>query len=694
MAPKSADPKAPGTPGRHGKASRANQFFDVGKVGRKTGIVLKDTGKRDEHGLEPIFGIFSSPDVVENMPGRYGGSNTREEGSGSMDVEEESAPSVDTTLRLRKTPRFPPPRATPQRKSGIGGSPKRMSTGPASRHQSLPLEESEPDSIARVESQPPPNRILEFGRSTANAAINSLSPFRPRKTLRRSAGPARRDPFSLPDEPGESEESEPPEEHGGDDTEDSIPAQVQQDPSVIDQDRDQDRDQDEVQYEDEPEAEPVDEYEPGLVEEEPLFVEEDTYENPQQQLENEAARAVQTALSSPEGNAHLRNRTPVGRTDISQASESPQSRKRNRDSLHNDENSTYVDEDRSARKRGRPSSNGTALIHHENGDVENVAASQIAAGDEYEAPLDLEQDYEPQTESHADSVAEPELEPEPEPEIRSKKSSKEKVRKGASKQKTTKAERTASKVNPSGSPVRQNGSPSKVRSDRGASVGPVSNVNLRASTPFEDAGVRVSRSGRPVVQPLQYWRNESYIWKHGEIEGIIRAEQVEKVKPKQKGGRKKGTAAKKKQAVSVNGVEEDSDVESVMPDDWEEEVGVIAGAVAQWDPETSSGNPDQPIQEDIAFSSSSIVTREVANSAFTYAKIMTLPFFGSGVVELPPLGYKRAKNSRRMQMVFFVHQGKVVVQVGGAAGGQGAGKQALGEEFAISKGGVWVVPRG
>ena len=29
---------------------------------RKTGITLRDTGVRDEHGLEPIDGIFSSPE--------------------------------------------------------------------------------------------------------------------------------------------------------------------------------------------------------------------------------------------------------------------------------------------------------------------------------------------------------------------------------------------------------------------------------------------------------------------------------------------------------------------------------------------------------------------------------------------------------------------------------------------------------
>lgn len=89
------------------------------------------------------------------------------------------------------------------------------------------------------------------------------------------------------------------------------------------------------------------------------------------------------------------------------------------------------------------------------------------------------------------------------------------------------------------------------------------------------------------------------------------------------------------------------------------------------------------------------MTRDVAGSAFQYAKIMTLPFFGSGIVELPPEGFKRAKNSRKMQMVFFVHQGKVLVTVGPPAlENGGAGNDSETNEFAISKGGVWVVPRG
>lgn len=89
---------------------------------------------------------------------------------------------------------------------------------------------------------------------------------------------------------------------------------------------------------------------------------------------------------------------------------------------------------------------------------------------------------------------------------------------------------------------------------------------------------------------------------------------------------------------------------------------------------------------DLAFAASSIVLRDVAGSDFKYAKVMTLPFFGAGFVDLPPEGFKRAKNSRKMQMIFFLHEGKVMVEIGAT------GMEV--NQFALSKGGCWVVPRG
>lgn len=84
---------------------------------------------------------------------------------------------------------------------------------------------------------------------------------------------------------------------------------------------------------------------------------------------------------------------------------------------------------------------------------------------------------------------------------------------------------------------------------------------------------------------------------------------------------------------------------------------------------------------DIAFSALSLETREVDGANFRYGKVFGLPFFSVGMLDLPPGGFKRTKNCRKMHMAFFVATGKVNVDVGET-------------NFTISKGGVWQVPRG
>jgi centromere protein C len=51
------------------------------------------------------------------------------------------------------------------------------------------------------------------------------------------------------------------------------------------------------------------------------------------------------------------------------------------------------------------------------------------------------------------------------------------------------------------------------------------------------------------------------------------------------------------------------------------------------------------------------------------------------MVDLPPGAVKKPKNSRKMQMVFFVFYGRVEVTVNDTT-------------FRIGKGGMWQVPRG
>lgn len=75
--------------------------------------------------------------------------------------------------------------------------------------------------------------------------------------------------------------------------------------------------------------------------------------------------------------------------------------------------------------------------------------------------------------------------------------------------------------------------------------------------------------------------------------------------------------------------------------------------------------------------------RDIAGAEFKFAKTLTTDFFGAGMVEVPPGGAKRIKNSRKMQMVFFVFYGRVMINLGTPP-----------TRFSIGKGGQWQVPRG
>lgn len=101
-------------------------------------------------------------------------------------------------------------------------------------------------------------------------------------------------------------------------------------------------------------------------------------------------------------------------------------------------------------------------------------------------------------------------------------------------------------------------------------------------------------------------------------------------------------------------------------------------------------------QPEIAYASSAIQTRDINGGAsdplylgpnFKFAKLLSMPFFGAGMVDLTPGGIKRSKNSRRMQMVFFVVYGRVTVEIGNDI-------DSPKQSFGIGKGGVWQVPRG
>lgn len=225
------------------------------------------------------------------------------------------------------------------------------------------------------------------------------------------------------------------------------------------------------------------------------------------------------------------------------------------------------------KRRGKPSRD-KVIVHREE-EEEVIDPQLLAYGDEYIEEESREPSVQPEKKAKSKkSKAAPPKERDPNRAIRA----------------------ATSPVKLHDGPANRSMSPSKPRNSRGMSLGPVSNVNLRATTPFDDAAF-VSRSGRPVIKPLQYWANETRVWKNGEIEGIVRAEEITKPQHGNKGRKKKKPKKGGKGISRLEDIDEESETESTLADEWEEEMGVIAGTVANWDPATQIGDPNDTIRE-------------------------------------------------------------------------------------------------
>lgn len=209
----------------------------------------------------------------------------------------------------------------------------------------------------------------------------------------------------------------------------------------------------------------------------------------------------------------------------------------------------------------------------------------------------------------------------------------------------------------------------------------------------ETPGGLTTRSGRTSYQPLQYWKNERVeldddeVFDDGKqhirlprIKEIVRYDEPE-AEYKAASRRKAGRPAAGKKSKRRDYDSEDDELEP-----WEENADSISGEVVVWQPEheLNPPGPDEQIEvaeEQLAVSAGAIVTREIRNATFKFAKTLSTPFFGAGVVDLPPHSEKKPKNARKMHMAFFVFSGRVQVTVADTT-------------FSIGKGGMWFVPRG
>ncbi|GIK02631.1 hypothetical protein Aspvir_006687 [Aspergillus viridinutans] len=201
-----------------------------------------------------------------------------------------------------------------------------------------------------------------------------------------------------------------------------------------------------------------------------------------------------------------------------------------------------------------------------------------------------------------------------------------------------------------------------------------------------DGSATHTRSGRVSVRPLAYWKNERCVYGDGEaaegqryplstIKEIIRTEELE---PEKRKVSKRRSSKKSKSRKSRDDDSDNEDDDYVDP--WEKEGGVLHGYVRKWDPDTQAGSIEEEVL-DIAYAPSGIETRDVKDSTFRFAKLLSSPFIGSGIVELPPGGVKKPKNSKKMHMVFYVCHGRVQVDISGV-------------QFSAGKGCVFQVPRG
>ncbi|KAF2180256.1 hypothetical protein K469DRAFT_291564 [Zopfia rhizophila CBS 207.26] len=582
---------------------RENQFFDVGVQGRKTGITLQDRGVRDEHGMEPISGIFSSPEkspLKRNNGRRTGGTVTTSE---SMDIQESSIPDIAETinaghlLRSSRT-KLPPPLSRSPMKTTLGSSPRRQSSmGP--RRQSL-RNASSPGSSS---SHPAVSRRLDFEEESSIQDTGSVS----RRGKRASVYDIEPSPVrgngsvieeSLQEEITPNEESEivngvP---------EDSYFAEVEQSETVP-----------------EPEEQPVKRGRKRKSDAISSTVEEEASTSKprrkgaraeQKATVKKGKKAVETTVMKPRGRQNRLKGFSETATE-----EEPSTAL---DNSTTEEHSAPVP----TKSRGRPA--GKAKVQ-----TEKNASSKEKGEPAFKKPKAVAK---PKANTKAKSDPEP-------------------------------CEQSAEAQDPApGKLISATGQPlSKTDIEQMSTVSAGSRYGrgrqlhsvYRELGPEQDTRVVQTRAGRHHLPPIDFWRNERMVYDvNGTLQSIVKNDTKESPKKEhkqRKSGRKRALLA----------VDDEEELE-----EWEENSGKFDGTYRGFDPATEVFT-DEVFEDTLAWAQKGMNICQVAGAQFSFAKISSAPgnFLNWGIIELPEDGLKRPKNSRRMHMVFFVASGAVEVNV-------------------------------
>ncbi|KAG8160465.1 hypothetical protein KVR01_010001 [Diaporthe batatas] len=589
--------------------AQSEAFHDLGVRGRKTGVFLKDTGARDEHGMQPLDDIFSSPEKDSQNGAEDDDEEDEESDEEPMDIDETTGPAPSAFMNGN---RFPPARARSPPKTNMQSPAKR---NPHMGHSSSPIRGSvvRPSDDASSSPRParPPQRKLDFKNKPTLPKTNGING--------KGKAVAPTNGHVSPDEEGDEEPQLDEEsmaildggdDHAGDDGEASVEDDDATEPADVE--------------EEEPPAPPAAKRKgrppkKAAPVEEPDHAPEETVE---EQAEDEPIMQSVEADAEPARAGKKRGRPSKNKAAEEDAAGQPTTKKAKRVSDVTGDETGDSSQQGSGRKRGRPKANKAA----EDGDTSKPTKKQTAP-----------------------------------------------------KQKQAKKPRVSTGVGDTSLAEVPRGPP--LPKSRGLMIS-------RRETP----GGLTTRSGRASIRPIQYWKNERVeldddeVFDDGKqnfrlprIKEIVRYDEpeVEQKKSRRKAGR---PAAGKK------GKSRDYDSEEDELEPWEENADSISGEVVVWQPEheLNPPGPDEQIEvaeEQLAVSAGAIVTREIRNATFKFAKTLSTPFFGAGVVDLPPHSEKKPKNARKMHMAFFVFSGRVQVTVADTT-------------FSIGKGGMWFVPRG
>ncbi|EFQ29969.1 cupin domain-containing protein [Colletotrichum graminicola] len=596
------------------RETSTGDFHELGVKGRKTGIELPDTGVRDEHGMQPIDGLFSSPEKDNRSPG-----DDMTRGEQDMELESESGPGPASIMKNH--PRLVP-RGTSPRKTNLGS--------PAMRHPS-------------------------FGPSSSPTRLSPNRGSPPRLPPNRGSSVSRRLDYGGPDKGARGPNGVNGRALSTEDEEDEDAVSQAQNGSPVENGDEESMQMVGMDGDDEPEPESV----TGAPDAEEVDVEESVAEAPQPIKRRGRPRKAQSPVEE-------------------EAEEAPA------DSGHESEEQAPV------KRRGRPAKGkGKAKADEPEEEPEAEASASRRRRSRN---------------SNADEVEQEEAEGRSSKRQRTEPKKPTTGKRGRPKADPRKEEGGESKgaeadPKPKGKPGRK---PKAALGDdsilgvvqKGPPM-PKARGLVSQKRQQDPHAVTQTRSGRQSYRPLAFWKNEHVTYDEDEafedgkkggrfllpsVKEIIRVEEEEREarKSKKSKGRKAAVKGRRRHA--------DSDNEEEPPEPWEQDPGSIEGEIVVWQPEHEFNPPainDQvEVDEDrIAVAAGAIQTRDIRDATFRFAKTLSLPFFGSGVVDLPPGAEKRPKNSRKMQMVFFVFQGKVLVTVHET-------------QFRIGAGGMWFVPRG